>query len=308
MKSIAENVRLAHRGVVPVALSDPHLILVGRHKPEVYGRDHFLYQEDRLRTASDPVLRADLYADMAAVGFRKEYPLGVWRDGDDFLIWDGRGRYTTLHRVATDQGTLGTAEEPVVYVVVTPGTEAEIYDLMTYTSESRVPRDPIARARAWQVSLTRYGRTAEEVVAKTTLGGVAALEDHLRLLSMLPRLQALTAAGRLALGVALEVARRPQAEQQAALAEMEATGQITRATARAGIQRAKDPAAEVPARLPRRQIEKVIARHCTGAHPIAGASDDFIRGAKWAAGLIGSAKIAGMTAALAAIPTRARKK
>ncbi len=164
-----------------------------------------IHERENYRQEYDPDFVATIASDMAESGFKPEYPMTVYADGDTLILIDGHTRYHAA--------MLGTSYDlktrlPLMSVWVAikdRPTDADFKLMQLAANEQRRDPDDMSKAIGYRQALDA-GATMAHLV-KATGHYTSYIEDRLTLLSLVPEGQQLVAKKHMGIKFAGELSR-----------------------------------------------------------------------------------------------------
>lgn len=187
-------------------------------------------------------------------------PVLFRRDGERKLVVEGRTT-TRVARVVAPlwekdrraEGLKGDACKLLIPAVVRRGTADELFCMSRATNRRRPGSDdPVEEARA-VARLVKNGATEEQAAVRLGLPP-ARTKQLLALLSLHPKVQRQVGAG-VSLDAAVKLAKLPEGQQVAKLAEIQATGE--KPTARAVTNKLREGSGRAPFETPAQKLKRI---------------------------------------------------
>jgi ParB-like chromosome segregation protein Spo0J len=228
------------------------------HEPTVVGHDTDEQEHELCHHASNK-FDAEHYDEyinyMRLHGVVK--PIVFRRDGDRILVVDGRTTVRVARVVAplweADRRAEGVKDAKfMIPAVVRKGTADELFCASRAANRRRPEDSPIEQAKD-VARLVNGGATTEQAAVRLGLP-VARAGQLLTLLELHPKVQRQVGAG-VSLDAAVKLAKLPEAEQVAKLAEIQATGE--KPTARAVQNKLREGSGRAPIETPARKLKKI---------------------------------------------------
>lgn len=226
------------------------LVIVGLDAVHNYGTDHHLYDPES--NAHNAEADEAMIANVRCLGVIE--PVVIERDGPFNLVVDGRTRTRWARIAAAQQAKAG---EVVLEVpcIVRAGDRADMYGVSRAANNGRRPEDsPIAKARQLQ-RMMDMGKSLEEAAVRQAIP-LARAKQLLAVLSLHPKVQRKIGAG-VSLDAATKLAKLPQAEQVAKLAEISAAGE--KPTARAVTNKLREASGKAPTESAAQKLKRIDA-------------------------------------------------
>lgn len=178
---------------------------------------HLLTERSNYRQEYDAAFVSDLAADMSTNGFKVEYPITVYADGEQFIIIDGH----TRHQGAL-QGSLYriTDHKPIMLVwiaVKDKPTDSQFKLQQLAANEQRRSPDEMSRAIGYKQALDS-GASIEDL-SKAIGQNAEYIQRRLNLLLVVPEVQDLVKHGHFPITFAAELVKLDTNFQRIALQE-----------------------------------------------------------------------------------------
>lgn len=289
--------------------ADPgNLCIVGLDTPHKKG-EHPLWDKRAFLPADDSMV-----ASILAHGVKK--PVFVRINGDVLEVVDGRRRIINARaanaKIREMNEEAGT-ERPFIEVpvILQKGTEAHLFGLARLLNRGQLEEDPLTTAEAAQ-KLIDQGQTEEQVATYLQIGAPM-LKIYLSLLDLHPTVRKAVEDQRISMTAASKLAPLAREEQVEAFEKLlaEGGGEVTvKAAAAVRAQKTAEKQGKEGGTVapPKKVIRKVVEKLEAGEIETSDISDDFLLGAKWAAGMIDTKRVKGLSAVVRKATEKKAKK
>lgn len=280
------------RGQSIVHVDPDRVILIGLDTPHRSRADHWAWQQ---RATYAP--EEDIVVGMMHVGVQQA--VFAWRDGDDYLIFDGRQRTINLREANRRLFKLGQ-EKLTLPVVVKTVAEAKAAMLSVILNEHRVEKTPFERAEEAS-DLISKGFPMDRVAGAFRVDEQT-INAWLSMLSCHKRVKAALEANLIGVTSCVRLAKLSQDEQVVALDELLASGDTSIKAAEHAVatQRARKAGVEAPYQLPSKShLKRIIKLRDTDDVDAVQLPDEFVMALRWITGDLAPRSIKGLSACMA---------
>jgi hypothetical protein len=313
-------------------MTDPRFVIIGVHQTARYGkgdceqtRRHPCFDRNILKPHAENDALQDKLRRLRMFGYDQSKPIDVWKDGEFFLLRDGRNRLTAGQIISAERGSPMRAT-----FFVSKGTETGAFVAKVNANAGR-RFAPTEEAELMVSARTLYGLTDEErvVLFEKPIEVIQRREKLLDLTESLRR-RVDDPNGGLTLRVAEELSALARDEQEARLLEMIELGLVSQEDQRRALRQMSKPGpdgARVTARdvvlvQPRPVLRKLADRILDGTLKVPGIErmkvagvesklgpeHYFALGMRMATGQINPRQVGGLVAALREVSPKRREK